>query len=71
MDSGIKYTLSTDNTELCSAVDMLQRRDAIQRLERATCRNTMKFNMAKYKVLHMSQGNPKHKLRDEWNDEQL
>ncbi|GAB0184411.1 mitochondrial enolase superfamily member 1 [Grus japonensis] len=69
MDSGIKYTLSKsdDDTKLWGMVDTLKGRDAIQRdldrLERWTHAVLMKLNKAKYKVLHMGQGNPKHKYR--------
>lgn len=72
MDSGIMYILSTDDTELCGAVDLLEWRDAIQRLETVTCGNLMKFIVAKSKVLRLGQSNPKHKhkLGDERNDEQ-
>jgi len=42
-------------------------RDAIQgnldRLERWACANLKNFNKAKYKVLHVDRGNPKHKYR--------
>jgi len=79
MDSGIECTLSksVDDTKLCGVVDTLGGRDAIQRdlerLERWACANLMKFNKSKCKVLHMGQGNPKHKYRPcgEWIDSSL
>ncbi|GAB0205986.1 cAMP-dependent protein kinase inhibitor alpha [Grus japonensis] len=69
MDSRIECTLSkfANDTKLCGAVNTLEGRDAIQRdldrLERWTCANRMKFNKAKGKVLHVGQGNPKHNYR--------
>ncbi|PKU39637.1 rna-directed dna polymerase from mobile element jockey-like [Limosa lapponica baueri] len=69
MDSGIECTLNkfANDTRLCGAVDMLEGRDAIQRdldrLERRTHVNLMKFNQAKCRVLDMGQGNPMHKYR--------
>ncbi|GAB0176165.1 mitochondrial enolase superfamily member 1 [Grus japonensis] len=74
MDSGIKRTLSrfANDTKLCGVVEMLEGRDAIQRdldrLERWARANRMKFNKAKYKVLHVGWRNPKHNYRlgEEW-----
>jgi len=74
MDSWIECILSkfADDSKLCGAVDILEGRDAIQRdldrLERWTHANRMKFNKAKCKVLHMGQGNPKHKYSPEEKD---
>ncbi|GAB0182443.1 mitochondrial enolase superfamily member 1 [Grus japonensis] len=76
MDNGIESTLSkfSDDTKLCGVVNMLEGRDAIQkdldRLERWARANHMKSNKAKCKVLHVSQGNPKHdyRLGEEWNE---
>ncbi|KAK4809131.1 hypothetical protein QYF61_004067 [Mycteria americana] len=68
-DSGIECTLSSfaDDTKLRGAVNTLEGRDAVQRdpdkLERWARANLMKFSRAKCKVLHMGQGNPKHKYR--------
>ncbi|GAB0185782.1 hypothetical protein GRJ2_001043500 [Grus japonensis] len=71
MDSLTECTLSksADNTKLCGVVDRLEGRDAkLDRLERWTRANLMKFNKAKCKVLHMGWGNPKHSYRlgGEW-----
>ncbi|GAB0190135.1 cAMP-dependent protein kinase inhibitor alpha [Grus japonensis] len=70
----IECTLSkfVNDTKLCGAVNKLEGRDVIQRdldrLERWICMNTMKFNKAKCKVLHMGRRNPKHNYRlgGEW-----
>ena len=74
MDSRIKRILSkfADHTKLCGAVDTLEGRDTIQRdlnrLERWACVNLLKFNKAKWKVLHLRQGNPQYQytLGDVW-----
>ncbi|KAK4818258.1 hypothetical protein QYF61_009963 [Mycteria americana] len=64
-DSGIECTLSN------GVVNTLEGRDAVQRdldrLEKWAHVNLMKFNKAKCKVLHLSQGNPQYqyRLRDE------
>jgi len=69
MNSGIECTLCkfSDSTKLSGAINTLEGRDAIQRnsdrLERWACANLVKFNKAKCKVLHVGQGNPKHKYR--------
>jgi len=51
-----------DDTKLSGMTDILEGRDDIQRdygrMERWTHANLMKFNMAKYKFLHMGWGNP-------------
>jgi len=75
MDSGTECTLSefATDTKLRGMIDTLEGRGAMQRdldrLERSwACVNCMKFNKAKCKVLHVSQGNSthKHRLGGEW-----
>ena len=66
--ASLQMTSSGDVVELA----MLQGRDAIQRdldrLEEWPCVNLMKFNKAKCKIQHPSQGNHQyqHRLGDEW-----
>ncbi|KAJ7398380.1 rna-directed dna polymerase from mobile element jockey-like [Pitangus sulphuratus] len=68
-DSGIECTLSkfANTTKLCCAVDMLEGRDRIHREfympEKWPHVNLVKFNEAKYKVLHLGQDNPWYQYR--------
>ena len=64
MDSGIECTLSkfANGIKLCGLVNTLVVRDAIQRdldrVERWAWANLMRFNKAKFKVLHLARANP-------------
>ena len=71
--SGMKCTLSkcADDIKLSSVVDMPEGQDSIQKdlekLKKWVCVNLMRFNKAKYKVLHLGHGSPRyqHRLGDE------
>jgi len=73
INSGIHCTLSkfVGDTKMNGTVDLLRggmlSRD-LDRLERWTCVNFMRLTKAKYKIMPMGQGNPKHKQRlgGEW-----
>ncbi|XP_066840639.1 olfactory receptor 14C36-like [Anser cygnoides] len=73
-DSVIECNLSeyADDTKLGGAVDTLEGRDDMQvdldRLERFSCENLMRFPKAKCKVLQLDLGNRKHNYRlgGEW-----
>jgi len=63
-----------NDTKLCSVIDTLVGREAIQRdldrLQRWACANFTKLSEAKCNVLHMGEGNPEHKYRlgGEWTE---
>jgi len=68
-DSGIECTLSkiVDDTKLCGVTDKSKRWEAIQRdldsVEHWTQENLKKFSNSKWKVLHLSPGNPHYQYK--------
>lgn len=66
MDHGIKCTLSkfVRDTKLCSGVNMLEGRGAIQMdMDRRACVNLIKLYKGRFKVLRMDECSPKYKCR--------
>ena len=64
IDSGMECTLSkfVNETKLCGVVNMTEGQDAIQRdldrLERWSQENLMRFHKEKFEVLHLGHSNP-------------
>lgn len=66
-DTVLEWLANNKDTKLSSAVDTPEGCDTIQRdqveLENWSHGNLVKFNKIKFKVLHLSQGNPQYQFR--------
>lgn len=73
VESGIEHTHKfTDDIKLNGTVDSLEERNC-DRFEERVCVDLMKLSKAKYKILHLGQGNSwyQYRLGDKWIENSL